>query len=93
MIATTAIKYELTARSSTQLYIVLRISWSPRAGGQGGRAQGGRGAGGQGGRGGGGQGGMGAGGRAPGGQGGRGAGTATSLDQPPRRVDQPPRRG
>ena len=45
MIATTAIKYELTARSSTQLYIVLRISWSPRAGGQGGRGAGGRGGG------------------------------------------------
>ena len=29
MIATTAIRYELTARSSTQLYIALRISWSP----------------------------------------------------------------
>ena len=68
MIATTAIKYELTARSSTQLYIVLRISWSPRAGGQGGRAQGGRGAGGQGG---GGQGGMGQGTRGAGGKGGR----------------------
>ena len=29
MIATTAIRYELTARSSTNPYIALRISWSP----------------------------------------------------------------
>ena len=28
MIATTAIRYELTARSSTNLHIALRISWS-----------------------------------------------------------------
>ena len=29
MIATTAIRYELTARSSTNLHVALRISWSP----------------------------------------------------------------
>ena len=75
MIATTAIKYELTARSSTQLYIVLRISWSPRAGGQGGRGEGWRG-GVEGGQGGGGKGGQGG---AGGGRGGQ-----TSFDQPPR---------
>ena len=75
MIAT---KYELTARSSTQLYIVLRICWSPRAGGQG--RQGGREEGARVGQGG-----------CVGGRGGAGRGQGGEGDH--EGVDQPPRRG